>query len=294
MVNNHVLPNAGLQNGRSYSPIFMIRPNYSQDTSLKLASIVEKIPPRPVTEQLLNTYFNYFNWNFGLPKNWIIAAVAQMWDFLHYPDSLPDTCLDPNWLCLLFALLATASPNASSSHDHNSELFSQCSMTALRIADDMPHFSSFVSTKFPLDGSLLACLAVPLLSKRHAALGRLNEAWKLLGHWIRVAVSLELHHDPQCRQWTDQEKYLRRLAWNNLVMWDRYIFIRHARENCSFLPRRLYSALLGCPSMKQISNVLSEFTTYSEGSFPYLSALHDLGFLAENINQLVSCLGSSC
>lgn len=237
MLNNHIPPNTG-QTGHSYSPLFVMRPNFSQDNLSKLASLVDKIPPHSVTERLLNSCFDYCNWKFGLPKKWIFEAVAQTKDFLHYPASPLDACIHPGWLCLIFALLASAPPSISNDLGHNSELFFQCSLAALHNAEAMPQFSGFVSAKAPLEGSVLACLAVPLLIKRLAASGRLNEAWKLLGSSIRVAESLELHRDPGSRLWTDDEKYIRRLAWNNLVMWDRSV------PDPIYLAKRLTSWLM--------------------------------------------------
>lgn len=184
--------------------------------ALNLASIVEKIPPAAETERLLTAYFNFSNWNFGLPEGWIRTVVFRTWDFLHQPTSFPDAYLNPNWLCLLFAILASASLHALvADYTHNSEHFLMCSSAALRIADN-------TSTA---GGNILACVAIPLLAKRYSSSGRLSEAWNLLGRGIRVAEALGLRCDSECgQQWAEDEKYIRKLAWNNLAIWDRYVY----------------------------------------------------------------------
>ncbi|KAJ4483714.1 hypothetical protein J3R30DRAFT_1821410 [Lentinula aciculospora] len=234
-----------------------------------ISSLVQKLPPPLETERLLSAYFEYSNWYFGLPETWIRTVVSQMWDFLHCPA--PDnTHLNSNWLCLFFAILASVPPNiAITNHQYDDEQFTAYSLAALRLTGDM-HQHTFEQTTSDMEGIVLACVAVPLLSKRRAASGRLNEAWKLLGNWIRVALSLELHLEPEYEHWLDHEKQaLRRLAWTNLAICDRF-----------------YSLLLSRPSMN--FNKFLDVTNYSDTPFPtYLDVLYELSLLAEDINKLV-------
>ncbi|KAF5388829.1 hypothetical protein D9757_005621 [Collybiopsis confluens] len=233
------------------------KPTFSQNTA-HLAALVEKIPPRSETELLINSFFRYANWNVGLLETWIRTVVGQTFDFLHCPGSFPGNSLNPNWLCLFFATLASVPNNATI---HQTGVFLTCSIAALRVAEDMQDRSPKCSST--LEGNLLTCLAMPLLSKRYASLGRLGEARRVL----RVAESFRIDYDYEDVSWTDGEKYLRRLAWINLATWD-----------------RLYSLLLGRPAIN-----LQRFqsTGSSEEPIPaYLSALHDLSLLAEEINEL--------
>ncbi|KIK68953.1 hypothetical protein GYMLUDRAFT_67663 [Collybiopsis luxurians FD-317 M1] len=260
---------ARTENSHSCFDIFM-KPTFGQNT-IQLATLLEKVPLQSDAEQLINSYFHYANWNFGLLESWTRTAVNQMYEFIHYPGSLPGNCLSPNWLCLFFAILASVPLDVTITDNvHDSEEFLMCSIAALRIADDMQDRSS--KDLSSLEGTLLTCLAIPMLSKRYAALGRLGEAWKLLGNGVRIAQSLGLNCDSENMSWTTDEKCLRRLAWINLAIWD-----------------RLYSLLFNRPSMsfRRFSNIFLESTNLSEGLISaYLSALHDLSLLAEDINEL--------
>jgi hypothetical protein len=200
--------------------IFM-KLDFGQPHITSLGSLMEKIPLQSDVERLMNAYFLYTNWSFGFSETWIRAAISQMFQFIHFPGSLPGVSLNPNWLCLFFALLTSVCPNAVAVADyaHDTEEYLTCSFTALRVVDDIENPSCRPSLK--LEGSLLACLAIPLLSKRLAAIGRLGEAWRILGKGVRLAQSLGLNCDPAILQWTDDEKYLGRLAWINLEIWDR-------------------------------------------------------------------------
>lgn len=140
--------------------------------------------------------------------------------------------INPNWLSLLFAVLASAPTMTSfpeaTARDRNiesSDEFFMCAMTARRIAEDdhlnKPSLSLMVSAA---DGTVLSCLAVPLLCSYLSERGRVSEAWKLVGSGLRNAEAIGMHRDPEWKKWqvmSTDEILLRRRAWWGLVIWDK-------------------------------------------------------------------------
>ncbi|KAJ3733804.1 hypothetical protein DFJ43DRAFT_196013 [Lentinula guzmanii] len=254
-----------MPNGHSCFNIFM-QLNLGQN--IQLSPLIQKLPPPSETERLLSAFFAHSNWNFGLPETWIRTLVLRMWDFLHYPPKPNTTQLNPNWLCLIYAILASV-PSYIVSADYIHDLTTY-SMSALRLASDA-WLVQKTSTK---EGCILSCIAVPLIGKKYAGLGRLSEAWQLLGSWIRMAQSLELHHELEleCQHWSDEEETLWKLACNNLAVWDRF-----------------YSSLLSRPSMifQKQPDLQHPNSAIHPDRFPtYLEVLHELSLLAEDINKL--------
>jgi hypothetical protein len=181
---------------------------------------------------LLPTFFSKMNWAFGIPDDWFYGTISQMMNPLHRTH--PDMRINPNWLSLLFAVLACAS-NAYAGNNEvaNSKLsissddYFSASTNALDIAERMYRDRPSLTDAMPFsatDGSVLSCLAVPLLCDQYVTKGRLSEAWKLLGRWIRIAQAVGLHDDPDLHGWRDmsqEKKSLRRIAWRNLTAWDK-------------------------------------------------------------------------
>jgi hypothetical protein len=74
------------------------------------------------------------------------------------------------------------------------------------------------------DGTVLSCLAAPLLCNYLAERGHASEAWKLVGKAICAATAIGMHQDPGWPYWqvmSEEEKLLRRRAWWGLFVWDR-------------------------------------------------------------------------
>ena len=67
-------------------------------------------------------------------------------------------------------------------------------------------------------------LATALLCTYIAEMGRVSEAWKLLGGSIRAAQAVGIHRNPAWRKWKviwADEILLRTTAWWALIVWDR-------------------------------------------------------------------------
>jgi hypothetical protein len=137
--------------------------------------------------------------------------------------------INVHWLCLLFAILALApqEEDMTSAADNRteSETYFLRSLTARRLAKDVyfttPTFSPMISAA---DGTVLGCLATPLLCTYLAEMGRVSEAWKLLGGSIRAAQAVGMHRDPGWQKWkimSADERLLRTTGWWGLVVWDR-------------------------------------------------------------------------
>ncbi|GLB37841.1 hypothetical protein LshimejAT787_0408920 [Lyophyllum shimeji] len=224
----------------------------------RVEEVIRNIPSRPITTDLLAAFFTQMNWRFGIPEKWFTTACAQMWSVLEYPGP-HGMQINANWLCLLFAVLASAptsatrAPDNADDSDYADRYFSYA-MTALRIAENdymnKPNLCLMVSAA---DGTVLSCLAVPLLCSYLSQRGRVSEAWKLVGNGLRNAEAVGMHRDPDWWQWqvmSKDEALLRRRAWWGLYVWDKF-----------------YSILLGRPQMvrKEIFDVALPFPTDAEG-----------------------------
>ena len=100
-------------------------------------------------------------------------------------------------------------------------------MTARYIAEGVyleePSSSIMVSAA---DGTVLSCLAAPLLCSYLAERGHASEAWKLVGKAICAATAIGMHQDPGWPYWqvmSEEEQLLRRRAWWGLFIWDRLV-----------------------------------------------------------------------
>ncbi|KAF8629132.1 hypothetical protein AX17_005718 [Amanita inopinata Kibby_2008] len=213
--------------------------------------LLNHIPPEAQAKQLVEAFFQDVNWRFGIPEKWFMRTCRQMWNIMrrrsqHHRGSQ----LNPNWVCLFFSILAVSpwsSIKDDSMEDADYETFDtyfKCAMAARCIAETLyleePNSSIMVSAA---DGTVLSCLAVPLLCNYLAERGHASEAWKLVGKAISSATAVGMHQDPGWPYWqvmSEEEKLLRRRAWWGLFVWD-----------------RLYSYVLGRPQFlrKDFSDV---------------------------------------
>lgn len=202
-------------------------PEFNMVTGLTLPQLIQHIPSEPLTAALVETFFNHGNWRFGIPRQWFYNAYTQMWSALRQPESQM-LRINPGWLSLLFAILAFSAPTSlePESISYEGDIFFSCAITARRITEDDHLICSGLSLMVsPADGTVLGCLAVPLLCNYLAERGRLSEAWKLVGTGLRDAEAVGMHRDPGWNQWhimSEDERLLRRRAWWGLVIWDKY------------------------------------------------------------------------
>ena len=190
-----------------------------------------------------------------------------MWTALEYPNHC-NLQTNANWLSLFFSMLAIAASTDDSPQPdggggmESTEIYFKNAMSARRIAEDdyfnKPTVSVMVSAA---DGTVLGCLAVPLLCSYLTERGRVSEAWKLVGSGIRHAEAVGMHRDPEWIGWqvmSKDEIDMRRIAWWDLVILDKWIFFVMVitRERLTAIIRTL-SCLLGRPPMviKDIVNV---------------------------------------
>lgn len=185
----------------------------------------------PLMSAMINSYFLHVNWRFGIPEQWFREACSQMWMALKFSNAADK--INVNWLSLLFAVLAYTPPDTPELHApgvvvEGSMNFFLRAMNARRIVDEdhlrNPSISPVVSAA---DGTVLGCLALPLICNHLAERGLASEAWKLIGVGLRNAQAVGMHRDPAWKLWqimSEDEKLLRRRAWWSLVVWDRYDF----------------------------------------------------------------------
>lgn len=200
-----------------------------------MRALVLGIPPEPRTRALLHAFFEDVNWRFGIPQEWFHHACDEMWRTLARSDTTGME-INVHWLCLFYAVLALAPQNphpgphpSQSQHPHQdeSEAHFMRSLAARRLAKDVyfaaPTFSPLHSAA---DGTVLGCLATPLLCAYLAEMGRVSEAWKLLGGSIRAAQAVGMHRDPGWEMWRAMpadEQVLRTTGWWGLIVWDRCV-----------------------------------------------------------------------
>lgn len=162
-------------------------------------------------------------------EHWFYKACDEMWDTLGRPGATGME-INVHWLCLFYAILAL-SPQKGIVCPHTfkplqeSERYFANSITARRLAKDgylaTPSFSPLQSAA---DGTVLGCIAAPLQCAYLAQIGRVSEAWKLLGGSIRAAQAVGMHRDPGWQKWkvmSDDEQALRKTGWWGLIVWDR-------------------------------------------------------------------------
>lgn len=167
----------------------MTPPEAMQDRSsvhtAPIEQLLQRIPPAPIVSLLAHTFFTEVNWRFGIPEPWFHSTCSQTWNAIRYSSS-PGAQVNANWLCLLFTVLACSPRDnldlADTSLD-SPESYFYCAMTARRIAEN--DFLSTPSVQSATDGSVLACLAVPLLCEYLAERGHVSE----VGHSNSKSIS---------------------------------------------------------------------------------------------------------
>lgn len=219
--------------------------SFSNSFASSVRNLILAIPSKAQTISLLNAFFLEVNWRFGcvlittiflgrgliflcisVPKEWFYKACDETWWALGKVES---TGLEINvhWLCLFFSVLALAPKEESGSCPSyiESDNYFMRSLAARRLAKDAyfsaPSFSPLTSAA---DGTVLGCLATPLLCSYLAEIGRVSEAWKLLGGTIRAAQAVGMHRDPGWQKWkimSKDERDLRTTGWWGLIIWDR-------------------------------------------------------------------------
>ncbi|KAM5537388.1 hypothetical protein V8D89_008907 [Ganoderma adspersum] len=234
-------------------PTTLNNPLDSNDNPLTnpISLLVASLPPRETVNCLIEAYFVGRDWNYGLPGVWFRTACQQMWDHLD-TLCLGPACraaggcsrcareVNPNWLALLFAVLAL-SPRAI--EGFTSKTFFIKAMEARRLVEDSTLFHRQYSSppsQSVVHGVSLGCLAAALLACWLSDHGRPSDSWKLTGTAIRQAQAAGLHRDPMWYKWEKmdaQECELRVLAWWYLIISD--------RQGCS----TLNSMILGRPTM---------------------------------------------
>ncbi|KAF9453960.1 hypothetical protein P691DRAFT_718360 [Macrolepiota fuliginosa MF-IS2] len=249
------LPHAKTTSPTNISVTYPVKFAQSLIPSPEVQHLIQYLPCVTSGNLMIDAFLKEVNWRYGIPEKWFSNTCNQMWNHLQTP--LQGHQLNLYWLCLFFSVLACTPPLGESSilttkppNTHDRCTYFICASTARRLAEgaylDQPlgPSSSNVATSSPTDGSVLACLAIPLLCDFLAERGKLSEAWKLVGSGIRSAQAIGLHRDPGDQRWQEMsegEKDLRRRAWWGLYIWD-----------------RLYSYVLGRPQMihGDISNVI--------------------------------------
>jgi hypothetical protein len=194
-----------------------------------------------------------------VPEQWFRSAFEQMWGILSQPClcALGWTCaacsqeVNPHFLSLVFAILALSPSNLNPS---NTTHFAR-SIAARRLAEDSLLEQRVVDAPNITDGTVLSCIATPILASHLADRGRVSDAWKLVGGALRNAQAAGMHRDPGWDKWvamSKDERQLRLGGWWALVATDRYVwaqvYISFHHADLSF---RLFSFVLGRPPMLQ-------------------------------------------
>ncbi|KAJ7076900.1 hypothetical protein B0H15DRAFT_575846 [Mycena belliarum] len=250
--------------------------------------LIESLPPSSTVAALSQSFFKNANWRFGIPVEWFNSTCANMWNVLRY--TIPQAQINTNWLSLLFAVLAVAPRTGSESTNSNlgsAERFFSYAMMARRIAEGEYLVSPSPARASAAQGSVLGCLAVPLLCDHLAERGLVSEAWKLVGHAIVCAEAVGMHMDPSSPQWqktsedvmSDEEKLLRRRSWWGLC-----------------IAERMYGLVLGRPTLirSDVSDVMFPAPINADGTRNFFNLYHEqlihLMHLAGEIEE--KCFGT--
>jgi hypothetical protein len=196
-----------------------------------IEELVSSLPSMLVIETLTAAFFLEVNWRYGIPEEWFRGTRSQMWASLQNQQTAASQ-INANWLMLLLAILASAPQSAYKEIKHyaptrSSDDYFMCAMMARRMVED--EYLSAPTASFmesAADGTVLGCLATPLLCDYLAQRGLVSEAWKLVGQGIRNALSVGMHRDPEWKLWqmmSADEKLLRRRAWWGLFMSDKQV-----------------------------------------------------------------------
>ncbi|KAJ7128969.1 hypothetical protein C8R43DRAFT_896857 [Mycena crocata] len=247
-----------------------ISPN--EQTCPSILRLIQSLPSNTTVAALCQVFFKDANWRFGIPEAWFHATCADMWNAMRY--TAPQVQINPNWLSLVYAVLAivhrSGLQSISNLNDMESpEQYFSYAMTARRIAESAYLVRPSATRASAAQGSVLACLAVPLLCDYLAERGRVSEAWKLVGNAILCAEAVGMHRDPSWREWqkisedimSDEEKLLRRRAWWGLFIWE-----------------RMYALVLGRPTVirSHVSDVVVPAPINADGTRNFFNVYQGL------------------
>lgn len=194
-----------------------------------IEELVSSLPSMLAVETMTAAFFLEINWRYGIPEEWFRGTRSQMWASLQN-QQMATSQINANWMMLLLAILASAPQSAYKEIQHyaptrSSDDYFMCAIMARRMVEDeclCPPAASFMDSA--ADGTVLGCLATPLLCDYLAQRGLVSEAWKLVGQGIRNAISVGMHRGPEWKLWqmmSADEKLLRRRAWWGLFMSDK-------------------------------------------------------------------------
>ncbi|KAK7057471.1 hypothetical protein R3P38DRAFT_1175690 [Favolaschia claudopus] len=228
-----------------------------EQPSSSVLRLIQSLPSSATVASLCQSFFKDVNWCYGIPEQWFLTTCADMWTSVRY--SVLRAQINPNWLCLLYAVLALAPRchvDPTVDDMASAAQFFEYAMTARRVGESAYLIGPRGSAA---QGSVLLCLAVPLLCDHLAERGYSNEAWKLVGHAILCAEAVGMHRDPSWCAWKkagsedvmgDTEKLLRRRAWWGL-----------------FIRERMYGLVLGRPVVRSdIADVLVPAPINADGT----------------------------
>ncbi|KII83672.1 hypothetical protein PLICRDRAFT_180273 [Plicaturopsis crispa FD-325 SS-3] len=181
------------------------------DQADPVAAFLANLPEWGEVQGMLRTFFARANWRFGIPERWFRAACERTW---HIRDRRPTasgggSTVNINWLCLLFAVLTVTPPASASTPSAHTLLrteffFSQAEAAAYSVRPSLK-----------TEGTVLSCLATPLLAMYLADRSKKTAAWKVLGWGIRNAQAVGMHCDPHGEGWrmSAEEAMLRARGW---------------------------------------------------------------------------------
>ncbi|KAL1684226.1 hypothetical protein EV122DRAFT_257244 [Schizophyllum commune] len=216
-------------------PTFMFNTNLNSDNR----RLTSRLPPKPTCDALLHSYFSHCNWRFGIPEINFMENYDELWRMMDATGGEAD--VNPHFLSLLFAMLSMAPDDERDDTQRNTEFF-RMSISARRLGEDSllaPAFGETHSNSIAptADGTVLSCIAAPILAAYLADRGLVSEGWKIVGASMRNAYAIGLNRDPDWDTWRimkEDEKRWRRRGWWSLVLCD-----------------RIYSYILGRPAMVQ-------------------------------------------
>lgn len=203
-------------------PTFMFNTNLNSDNR----RLTSRLPPKPTCDALLHSYFSHCNWRFGIPEINFMENYDELWRMMDATGGEAD--VNPHFLSLLFAMLSMAPDDERDDTQRNTEFF-RLSISARRLGEDSllaPAFGETHSNSIAptADGTVLSCIAAPILAAYLADRGLVSEGWKIVGASMRNAYAIGLNRDPDWDTWRimkEDEKRWRRRGWWSLVLCDR-------------------------------------------------------------------------
>ncbi|KAJ7594605.1 hypothetical protein C8J56DRAFT_927171 [Mycena floridula] len=262
---------------------------YNQD----LPQLLHAFPSGPIGASLLNLFLSEVNWRFGIPEFWLQSLFTRISDLLNY-DKSTKTTITPGSLALIFSVFAAAHKSHMKDSAFDAGHYLGLSMSALALAEGTLLYRPFLSGHHPVaDDALLGCLAAQMVCSILLDRGRVSEAWKLVGSWIRLGQAVGLSRDPASNEsigLSDDQKVLRYRAWWGLVACDQIYSYILGRSH--MVPSHSYDGHLPllCDSrsdqsgfslyqstLLRLSNIVAQVTEKTSGTgTPSVKVLHAL------------------